>query len=467
MIRATCIFFYCLICMQALAQDFGYYRYEKDFLSVEFHQGRREAVRSKLPLNSVAIFFANPERNRANDVDYDYHQDPNFYYLTGFMEPNSVLLIYKDSILINEKYIHEILFVPVREKKDELWNGRRAGIEGAKKVSGIQTVFFAEDFLKRIALFSDPELRILHLNMHKGIVNDKNNIADLFELDEYFKNIISLKTDRGDGFTLNKIMKELREVKTEEEILLMKRCISMTCKGFLSMMKNASPGMTEYQIQALGEYEFKKFGAETLGYSSICGSRENSVILHYTGNRRTLNDSDLILLDMGAEYHGYSADVTRTIPIGNKFTEEQRLIYELVLKAQNAGILACQAGNTFDAAHKAAVEVISEGLVKLGITKEKSDYYTYFMHGTSHYLGLDVHDAGTRGPLKNGSVITVEPGIYIAENSDCDPKWWNIGIRIEDDILITANGPVNLSESAPRTVEEIENLKVKKGDMNK
>ena len=233
------------------------------------------------------------------------------------------------------------------------------------------------------------------------------------------------------------------------------------------MMKDAEPGMTEYQVQALGEYEFKKYGAESLGYSSICGSHENSVILHYTSNRRTMNDSDLILLDMGAEYHGYTADVTRTIPIGNKFTTQQRIIYELVLKAQNAGIKACMVGNPFNAAHKAAVEVISEGLVKLGIIKETSSYKKYFMHGTSHYLGLDVHDAGTNGPLKSGVVITVEPGIYIEENSDCDPKWWNIGVRIEDDILITDKGPENLSESAPRSVEEIEKLRAQKRDMNK
>ncbi len=456
-----------LIAFNSFGQDFSYYRYEKDFLPVSFHQGRREAVRNKLPINSVAVFFANPERNRSNDVDYDYHQDPNFYYLTGFNEPNSVLVIYKDSILINDKFIHEILFVPTREKTREIWNGRRAGIEGAKIISGVSTVFYAEDFLKRSSLFSDSSLRILHLKMHKGIVNDKNDNADLFELDETFKNVISSNPDRGDGFTLNKIMQELREVKTEEEIVLMKQAVSMTCKGFLSMMENASPGMTEYQIQAIGEYEFKKHGAETFGYSSICGSRENSVILHYTSNRRTMNDSDLILLDMGAEYHGYTADVTRTIPIGRKFTTEQRIIYELVLKAQNAGIAACIKGNPFTDVHKGAMAVIADGLVKLGITKQLSESDKYFMHGTSHYLGLDVHDPGSRGPLKSGSIITVEPGIYIEENSDCDPKWWNIGVRIEDDILITDSGPINLSESAPRTIEELEKLKVKKQDMNK
>lgn len=450
-----------------IGQDFKYYQYDKDLLPASFHTQRRDEVRKKMPANSVAILFSNPVRNRSIDMDYTYHQDPNFYYLTGFNEPNSVLIIYKDSISINDQSVHEILFVPVREKSREIWNGRRAGIEGAKIISGIRTVFYSEDFLKRSSLFSDTSLKILHLTMHKGIVNEKANPFDLFELTEYFKSVIDRNTSKGDSFSLGKIFQELREIKTEEEIALMRRSISITCKGFISMMQNIKPGMTEYQVQAYGEYEFKKYGAETEGYPSICGSRENSTILHYNTNRRTLNDSDLILLDMGAEYHGYSADVTRTIPVNGKFTADQKLIYELVLKAQNAGITACVAGNEFSSPHKAAVTVLSEGLVKLGIIKDPSDYDTYYMTGTSHYLGLDVHDVGTRGLLRSGTVITVEPGIYIAENSDCDPKWWNIGVRIEDDILITENGPVNLSAQAPKNVEEIELLHGQAAVMNK
>lgn len=449
------------------AQDFNYYRYESDFLPASFHKNRRYELRKKLPAHSVSVFFSNPVRNRANDIDYDFHQDPNFYYLTGFNEPNSVLLIYKDSIEINENFIHEILFVPVREKSDEIWNGRRAGIEGAKLISGSSTVFYAEDFLKRGSLFADTSLQILHLPLHKGIVNDKTDPADLFELDEHFRAVINSNPSKGDNNLLKGYLQELREVKTEEEINIMKRCISITCKGFLSMMGNVKPGMTEYQVQAIGEFVFRKSGAETLGYSSICGSRENSCILHYSSNRRTLSANDLILLDMGAEYHGYSADVTRTVPVSGKFTEEQRLIYELVLKAQNAGIKACIPGNEFKSTHNAAVEVISEGLVKLGIIKDPADYKLYFMHGTSHYLGLDVHDAGTKSAFKSGNVITVEPGIYIPENSECDPKWWNIGIRIEDDILITDQGPANLSAEAPRNVEEIESLCARGSVINK
>lgn len=441
-----------------LGQDFEFYEFEKDVLPPDFHSRKREELRRQMPENSVAVFFSNPVRNRSNDVDYEYHQDPNFYYLTGFKEPNSVLVIYKDSILINEKFIHEILYVPNRDKSKEIWTGRRAGVQGAKLISAVQTVFYADDFLKRASLFQDTSLQILHLQLHKGIVNDKDDPTDLFELTDYFKSVINRNSEKGNSNLLNGILKAMREVKSEEEIEMMKKSIAITTKGFISMMENVKPGMTEYQVQAMGEYEFKKLGAENVGYPSICGSSENSIILHYTSNRKTTKDSELILLDMGAEYRGYSSDVTRTIPVNGRFTPEQRLLYELVLKAQNAGIKECKVGNEFQSTHFATSEVISEGLLKLGIIQEKDEYRRYFMHGTSHYLGLDVHDAGTKGPFKNGTIITVEPGIYIEENSPCDKKWWNIGIRIEDDILITTAGPVNLSEAAPRNPDEIEKM---------
>nr|MBA3901631.1 M24 family metallopeptidase [Bacteroidota bacterium] len=181
-------------------------------------------------------------------------------------------------------------------------------------------------------------------------------------------------------------------------------------------------------------------------------------ILHYTTNRRTLKDGDLLVADVGAEYHGYTADVTRTLPVNGKFSKEQKIIYDIVLEAQTAGIAACKAGNKFKGPHNIATEIIRKRLMEHGIIKSPMESNLYFMHGTSHYLGLDVHDEGLYGNLAPGNVITVEPGIYIPEGSPCDPKWWNIGVRIEDDILITSGAPVNLSRYAPRTTEEIEKL---------
>ncbi|HOS48056.1 MAG TPA: M24B family metallopeptidase, partial [Bacteroidia bacterium] len=227
------------------------------------------------------------------------------------------------------------------------------------------------------------------------------------------------------------------------------------------------PGMTEYQAQAIVEYFVKNNGGEYQGYPSICGAARNSCVLHYEANRKVVNDGEVLLTDIGGEYHGYTADITRTFPINGKFTAEQKQIYQIVLDAQTAGIKVCRAGADFRATHKATMEVVTEGLLKLGIISSKDDASTYFMHGTSHYLGLDVHDAGTYGPLKVGSVITVEPGIYIPAGAKCDPKWWNIGVRIEDDILITDGDPVNLSGNIPREAEAIEKLMAKDSFLNR
>ena len=261
---------------------------------------------------------------------------------------------------------------------------------------------------------------------------------------------------------LHRIMGSLRQIKSDEEIVLMRKAINMTCDAQIELMKALKPSMTEYQSEAIVEYVFKKNGAEYPGFPSILGGGENSCIIHYTSNRKLLTDKDLLVSDIGAEYHGYTADVTRTLPVNGQFSEEQKIIYNIVLKAQQAGIDSCKVGNKFWTPHDAATKIITDELLKLGIIEKYFHVQRYFMHGTSHYLGLDVHDLGLNGPLEAGNVITVEPGIYIPEGSDCDPKWWNIGIRIEDDILITTNGPENLSAKAPREIEEIEALMKKK-----
>ena len=238
----------------------------------------------------------------------------------------------------------------------------------------------------------------------------------------------------------------------------MRRAISISNEAHNAVIHNARPGWYEYQIQAMAEDIFTKDGSEYVAYPCIVGSGPNSTILHYETNRRQTQAGDFIEMDMGAEYHGYCADVTRSFPISGKFSPEQRAIYSLVFAAQESGIKACVAGAPFRSAHKIAVKTITDGLIKLGIIKDSTDYRRYFMHGTSHYLGLDVHDAGFYGPLKPGNVLTVEPGIYIAEGSPCDPKWWNIGCRIEDDILVTEQGPEILSKNSPRTIEALEKL---------
>jgi Xaa-Pro aminopeptidase len=444
-----------LIASASVAQDVKYLRYDTDLLSSQLHKNRREEVRKRMPENSAAVIFSAPVRNRSNDDDYQYHQSPNFYYLTGNTEPNSMLIITKNVIEVDGKKSNEFLFVQSRDPFKETWTGRRLGIEGAQQLLGFDAVFISGNF-ENTGIDFKKFSTVFMLRPPQGLVRDKYDSDDLWKLVDIFRNKINANATVLDSGQFADIMSELREVKQPEELKLMRKAIDISCDAHIEMMHTTNPGMYEYQVQAIGEYIFKKNGSEYVGYPSICGGGENSVILHYESNRRKLADKDLILLDMGAEYHGYSADVTRTLPVNGKFSPEQKAIYDLVLEAQDSGIANCIAGKPFMAPHNAATRVIARGLVKLGIIKSESEVRKYFMHGTSHYLGLDVHDAGTHGNLKPNSVITVEPGIYIAEGSDCDKKWWNIGVRIEDDILITETGWENLSAKAPRSTAEIE-----------
>jgi Xaa-Pro aminopeptidase len=263
--------------------------------------------------------------------------------------------------------------------------------------------------------------------------------------------------DHADGTTLRGLVNRLRMIKTDEELALLRRAIDITSMAHREAMSAMRPGMHEYEVQAVIEYVFMREGAERPGFNSIVGSGENSVILHYSTNRRQMEDGDVVVVDIGAEYRGYVADVTRTYPVNGRFSDEQRAIYELVLQAQQAGIEAAQVGAPFGAPGQAATVVIAEGLQRLGLIDRPEQVRRFFMHGTSHYLGLAVHDVGDFGPLQAGQAITVEPGIYIRPAEDIDPRWWNIGVRIEDDILIRPEGPELLSTS-PWSVSEIEAL---------
>lgn len=495
-----------------------------DFLSADFHLERRNLVREMMTPNSAVILFANAERNRANDVDYIYHQDPDFYYLTGYKEPNAVLVIFsepqKDA---NGNEYNELLYVQERDPLAEQWNGKRLGVEGVKKELGFEMVFNGSAF-ENIGIDFTSFDKVSFFDF-KNDVRDKQGDADLYDLINIFKSkaeypadysatkqqlysriqstdvensanvaqilgrylnydaklkedellngfvnakddgirneikqkvSLKLKANNLDSSMLSEIMATLRETKTESEMVLLKKAIEISAVGQVEVMKAMHPNMSETEIQGVHEYVYKKYGAKYEGYPSIVGGGNNGCILHYIENNKTKVGNDLVLMDLGAEYHGYTADVTRTIPANGKFSPEQKQIYDIVYNAQEAGIKASTVGAPFQAPGIASSEVIAEGLIKLGIIKDVKEARTYFPHGTSHYLGLDVHDKGTYGPFKANTVITVEPGIYIPEGSDCDKKWWGIAVRIEDDILITDNGPINLSAMAPRTTEAIE-----------
>ena len=494
-----------------------------DFLSPAFHRQRRELLRAQLPPQGVAVVFAAPVRNRANDVDYVYHQNPDFYYLTGYVEPDAVLVLFGEPRTVGgQAGITEALFTQPRNPAREQWTGRRLGAAGAKTQLALQFAADNQAFATAGIRWAEFD-HVLFTGLPADTHDDPANPADLHSLVATFRQqagvpagytpatsalnnairrngvrnakavatyltsqvtetpglanyplvraYLAATTDaarqaaidanppgRIDDATLNEKLDELRAVKTAEELALLRRAVRISAIGQREVLKLLRPEMGEMETQGLHEYVYRRYGAEFQGYPSIVGAGANACILHYETADRQRLDNDLVLMDCGAEYHGYSADVTRTAPPSGTFSPAQRHVYELVLAAQDAAFAACRPGAAFSAPNKAANEVVASGLLKLDIIKKPEEARRYFPHGTSHYLGLDVHDRGRYGPLQAGNVITVEPGVYIPAGSPCDPKWWNIGVRIEDDILITATGYENLSAEAPRTVADIEQL---------
>ncbi len=440
-----------------------------DFLSKDFHKDRREKLRANLPENSVAVFFANPVRNRANDVDYVYHQDPDFFYLTGYKEPEAVLFVFKDQqIAANGAAYNEILFVQPRNAMREMWTGRRLGDQGTKDVLGFEQAFNNTEFKRYNVDFSKFD-KILFFDFKNDVRDDPRDSSDLYDMIIQFKakvkypekNATSLAVEPSknnlDMKSLTEQMAKLRGVKSKDEIELIKKAVSISCMGQVEVMKAIKPGMSEREIQGIHEFVYKKYQAEDLGYPSIVGAGHNGCILHYIDNYKpSVSSKELILMDLGAEFHGYTADITRTIPVNGKFSPEQKAIYELVLKAQEAAMKITKPGTPLQLNTDTCRAIINRGLVQLGIIKP-GEKHLYFPHGVSHHIGLDVHDRGG-SIMEEGNTITIEPGIYIPDNAACDKKWWGIAVRIEDDFLITKDGYEHLSKMGPRTVKEIEDM---------
>ena len=435
-----------------------------DDLGPEFHKKKIQEFRDQMPQNSIAFFFTAPIMKRSNDTDFMYHQDPNFYYLSGWREPHGVLVIFKDDQQDDNGLFNETLYVREKNEYREMWDGRRLGLQGAKKM-GFDRVKLRSNFITdpiQIQRFSN----VLNMDVRDDVRDFKNDKYDLYDIQNKFLDIIADKeklSGLGDikkefkYISVNNIMSSLRQTKDSLEIKLLTKAIKISSLAQIEVMKAIHGEMTEREVQGIHEFIYRKYGAAHEGYNSIVGAGANSCILHYVTNEDINIDNELILMDLGAEYRGYTADVTRTIPVNGKFSPEQKEIYDLVYESQEEAIKKAIIGNTFNDIYVESLEIISQGLIKLGIINDPKEARKYYPHGVSHHIGLDVHDPGSR-TLEKNMVITVEPGIYIPENSDCDPKWWNIGVRIEDDILITDTEPINLSVDAPRSSNEIEKI---------
>lgn len=420
---------------------------------------RRDAFIAAMTGDAVAIFAAAPLTTRNNDVEHEYRQDSDFYYLTGFDEPESVLVLCA-------KDRKTTMFVRARDAEREIWDGPRVGVDGAKSDFGADDAFLIGDFDEHL-----PKL-----------LQDKNRLYFRLARDRALDDRLLAIIDKGrtraraafvwpsEIIDPGSVLHEMRLFKSAEDVASMRKAAAITADAHKRAMAAAKPGMHEYEIEALLLEAFRRHGSERPAYGSIVGSGPNATILHYRSNNRKMEAGDLLLIDAGCEFEYFASDVTRTMPVSGTFSKEQRAIYEIVLEAQLASIEATRPGATLEEIHRRSVEVITAGLARVGIlngTTEKliaeDAYRPFFMHRTSHWLGMDVHDVGPyfRGgkprALEAGMVITVEPGIYIAKDCDkVEARWRGIGIRIEDDILVTEDGPVNLTQAIPKTVAEVE-----------
>ena len=427
----------------------------------EFSRRRNQLMRM-MGRNSIAIIPTATEQLRNRDVEFPFRADSDFYYLTGFREPDAV------AVLIPKRPHGEyLLFCRERDPEMETWTGKRAGTQGAIDTFDADDAFPVGDIDEILPGLMESCDRVYY-TMGSRPQFDQRVMDWINRLREGART--GMRTP--DKFvSLEHLLHDMRLYKSRSEIRVMRSAAKVACRAHARAMQACRPGMQEYEIEAELLHEFRRAGMVP-AYSSIVGGGANGCILHYTENSAQLNDGDLLLIDAGAEYDCYASDVTRTFPVNGRFSQAQKQLYEVVLAAQTAAIKKVLPGNHWNDPHQAAVRVLTRGLVKLGILKgkpaeliRKDAYRRFYMHRTGHWLGMDVHDVGDYKvgnvwrELEPGMVLTVEPGVYIPAGSrGVARKWWNIGIRIEDDVLVTRGEPDVLSDAVPRTVAGIEAL---------
>ena len=429
--------------------------------NISLFKKRRDEL-MQLMEDGIAIFPTAPEFIRNGDVHFIFRPDSDFYYLTHFPEPEAVAVLVPGQP--NGKFI---LFCRQRDYDRETWNGVRRGLDGAVKIYGADDAFPIEDISDILPGMLENKNRI-YCNM--GRYRDFDN--QLIEWLKASESVAKMHSDTGGKLVdIGHILHEMRLIKTKDEIKLMSHAAEISASAHCRAMQTCQPNMYEYQVESELEYIFRKEGARSTAYPSIIAGGGNACVLHYTDNNARLNDGELLLIDAGAEIDCYASDITRTFPINGHFTDDQLVLYKIVLSAQEAAIAQVHPGNTWNQPHEAAINIISQGLIDLGLLTgpldqilEEQHYRKFYMHKTGHWLGMDVHDVGDYQiegkwrPLEAGMTLTIEPGIYIPPDKTIEPRWHNIGIRIEDDILVTHNGHHILTNGVPKAPKEIEAL---------
>ena len=430
----------------------------------EIYQIRRKRFVSQLDESSCLILPNNNHYFRSNDVEYRFRPDSSFFYLTGFEEPNSACIIIK-----HKKDFEYILFVEPRNKEMELWTGRNIGIEGAKNIYKADKAFPISDLKSKLKELISKSKNIYYpLGVNQQL--EASLTKNIYELQKNSRGGIKSPSCIHDS---RNIIYKMRLIKDKNELTWIRKAIHISKEAHLAAIKHSRPKMFEYELESIIEGIFRRLGANGPAYPTIVGSGHNATTLHYIKNNRLIKNGDLILIDAGAEYNYYASDITRTFPANKKFSGPQKDIYEIVLKAQTEAIKQIKPGKRFIDPHNKAVTVIVEGLKELKLLKgstekiiRKEEYKQFFMHKLSHWLGLDVHDAGPYTDKKGdsiklspGMVLTVEPGIYISNQSKVPKRFKGIGIRIEDDVLVTKDGNEVLTREIPKSIEDLESLR--------
>ena len=433
-----------------------------------YYKARRETLIRNHP-GSAFLLPGFPEIIRNHDVHYPYRQESHFYYLTGYEEPGAFLVVLPE--LSSPGTCRSVLFVMPRDPEKEMWEGERYGLDGALRVFGVDEAYPIEELEQKL-----PELL-------RGIDQVHYRLGHHEEIDRKVLSLLETcrKNQGRSGRGLLPIedpqgaIGEMRLYKSHEEVALLREACRISALAHRTAIQETRPGMNEREVEALVDYIFRREGCQRLGYGSIVAGGKNAACLHYRSNNEVLKDHELLLIDAGGEYGYYTADITRTFPVGNKFTAAQKRIYQRVLQIQKDAIAMTRPGVTIPEIHKFICTQLVEGLLSLGLMKgsvqdilKSGGYRRFYPHSTSHWLGMDVHDVGLYlkdgepRPLEEGMVFTIEPGFYVQPSDrEIPEEYQNIGIRIEDDILVTAHGHENLTQAAPKEIDEIESLKSK------